>query len=625
MENLMFCYQCQETAMGTGCNLTGVCGKKPDLAKLMDLLIYSAKGLAAVSAEYMDEGNSVPREAADTVSLDLMMTSFNVNYDPEAIRRQITETRHVKRELSGKLANREGLPEAALWDDGEAAYDLMASSPKVSVLTDDSEDIIGLRELVINGLRGIAAYREDAGKDAPADDETDAFLLRALAKTAERQVNFNELINLSREAGRYAYRAMERLNTANTTRFGEPVITRINRIHGVKPGILVAGSDLGVLEEVLRQTAGTGLEVYAHGEMLTALTYPHFREYPHFVGSYGGAWWQEKEDFDRFGGPIIVAGSDLVPAGASYSARLYLTGAAGFPGSKHLSRREDGTLDLDEVIERAKKSPAPKDTAETAASAVGGFAKKRMEALSGMIVDDIRSQAIRGFIAIVGDDGRSAVRRYYTELAEKMPARAVILTCGSVKYRLEDLKLGDILGIQRLTDAGQSGDLYSLIQTAMTFKTQMNIEDINDLPITWVVSWNGARSIANLLAMLYLGIRGIYLGPTIPAFLTRNVMSVLANTFDLHETTTVERDLRDFFPDDKTAGKPAGKPHITKDMIVGDIVRQYPDVVPTLLACGLSCLSCGASSFETLEEACQVHGIPVDEVMEAIEDDPFRS
>jgi hydroxylamine reductase len=620
----MFCYQCQEAAMGAGCNLTGVCGKKPELAKLQDLLIYAAKGLAAVSAEWIAEGNPVPGEAAKTVRRDLVMTAVNVNYDASAIRKQVTKTRRVKRELLEKLANREGLPEAALWDDGEAAYELMASSPKVSILTADSEDIIGLRELVIYGLKGISAYLEDAGENAPEDAETDTFLLQALAKTAGTGENFNELVNLVLKTGQYAYRAMERLDQANTARFGEPVITRINRVHGVKPGILIAGSDLGVAEEVLRQTAGTGIEVYAHGEMMTALTYPHFREYPHFVGSYGGAWWREKEDFDCFGGPVIVAGDAMVPPGASYETRLYTAGAAGFPGCRHLERRSDGSLDLTEVIEQAKNSPAPRDTAPSAASAVGGFGRKRMAALSDMILDDVRSQAIRGFLAVVGDDGRSAVRKYYTELAEKMPARAVILAAGSVKYRFEDLGLGDILGIQRLTDMGQSGDCYSLIQTAMNFKAGLNLEDINDLPFTWLVSWNDQRSIANLLALLYLGIRDIYLGPTMPAFITRNVMSVLENTFDLHETTEAERDLKEFFPEDGETRAKSVKPDITKDMLVSDIVRRYPDVVPTLLACGLNCLTCGASAFETLEEACQVHGIPVDEVLEAIQDDPMR-
>ena len=543
MENKMFCYQCQETAGCSGCTQSGVCGKKPDVAAAQDLLVYVTRGLSAVTTALRAAGKPVAPEINHLVTLNLFTTITNANFDKEAIVARIHMTLDAKRDLLSQLDGTGTLPEAAVWDGVEA--DFMARAAEVGVLATEHEDIRSLRELITYGLKGLSAYSKHANALLQEDGEVDAFLQRALAATLDDSLTVGELVELALETGRYGVAGMALLDRANTGRYGAPEITRVSIGVGKNPGILVSGHDLRDLEMLLEQTQGTDVDVYTHSEMLPAHYYPAFKKYAHFVGNYGNAWWKQKEEFESFNGPILMTTNCIVPPKESYRERLYTTGAAGYPGCKHISGGIGEEKDFSELIEHAKRC-APPIGLETG-EIVGGFAHNQVLALADQIVDAVKSGAIRKFVVMAGCDGRAKSRSYYTDFAKALPGDAVILTAGCAKYKYNKLNLGDIGGIPRVLDAGQCNDSYSLAVIALKLKEVFGLEDINDLPIVYNIAWYEQKAVIVLLALLYLGVKKIHLGPTLPAFLSPNVTQVLVERFGIAGIGTVEDDLKQFF------------------------------------------------------------------------------
>ena len=542
MEQKMFCYQCQETAGCKGCTLSGVCGKTPDVAAMQDLLVYASKGICAVTTALRSEGKEIPSGINHLITLNLFATITNANFDKEAIVARIQATLDAKQTLLGQLSNPEALPEAALWD-GSGDWEQKART--VGVLATKNEDIRSLRELITYGLKGLSAYSKHANALLEEDPELDAFLQRALAATLDDSLTAEELTALVLETGKYGVTGMALLDKANTTAYGNPQITRVNIGVGKNPGILVSGHDLRDLEMLLEQTQGTGVDVYTHSEMLPAHYYPAFRKYPNFVGNYGNAWWKQKEEFESFNGPILMTTNCIVPPKASYKDRLYTTGAAGYPGCKHIPGEVGQAKDFSAIIEQAKTCPAPTEI-ETG-EIVGGFAHAQVLALADQIVDAVKSGAIRKFVVMAGCDGRAKSRDYYTEFAKALPKDAVILTAGCAKYKYNKLPLGDIGGIPRVLDAGQCNDSYSLAVIALKLKEAFGLADINELPIVYNIAWYEQKAVIVLLALLYLGVKNIHLGPTLPAFLSPNVAKLLVEQFGIAGIGTVEEDLALFF------------------------------------------------------------------------------
>lgn len=543
MEPKMFCYQCQETAGCTGCTMAGVCGKKPDVAAMQDLLVYVTKGLSAVTTALRKQGEEITPEINHLITLNLFITITNANFDKDAIVARIRETLEVKHELLGRVAQPELLPEAARWTAEEA--DFAAKAATVGVLSTQDEDIRSLRELITYGLKGLSAYSKHANALLQDDGEVDAFLQRALAATLDDSLSVDALVALAMETGKYGVQGMALLDKANTETYGNPEITRVNIGVGTRPGILVSGHDLRDLEMLLEQTAGTGVDVYTHSEMLPAHYYPAFKKYPHFVGNYGNAWWKQKEEFASFNGPILMTTNCIVPPAASYQDRLYTTGAAGYPGCKHIPGGVGEHKDFSALIEHAKRCAPPEEIER--GEIVGGFAHAQVLALADKIVEAVKSGAIRKFVVMAGCDGRAKSRSYYTDFAKALPHDAVILTAGCAKYKYNKLDLGDIGGIPRVLDAGQCNDSYSLAVIALKLKEVFGLEDINDLPIVYNIAWYEQKAVIVLLSLLYLGVKNIHLGPTLPAFLSPNVAKVLVENFGIAGIGTVEEDIRLFF------------------------------------------------------------------------------
>ena len=544
MNEAMFCYQCQETAGCKGCTRVGVCGKQPDVAAMQDLLVWVTKGLSAVATALRAAGQSVSADVNHLITLNLFTTITNANFDRADIEARITATLDAKRELLAGVTDTAALPEAARWD-GEG--DWMAKARTVGVLSTGNEDIRSLRELITYGLKGLSAYSKHANALLQDDAEVDAFLQRALAATLDDSLTADDLVALTLETGKYGVAGMALLDKANTTAYGNPEITRVNIGVGTNPGILVSGHDLRDLEMLLEQTAGTGVDVYTHSEMLPAHYYPAFKKYPHFMGNYGNAWWKQKEEFESFHGPILMTTNCIVPPKDSYKDRLYTTGAAGYPGCVHIPGGIGETKDFSALIEHAKRCapPAELETGEI----VGGFAHAQVLALADKIVEAVQSGAIRKFVVMAGCDGRAKSREYYTEFAKALPGDTVILTAGCAKYKYNKLDLGDIGGIPRVLDAGQCNDSYSLAVIALKLKEVFGLEDINDLPIIYNIAWYEQKAVIVLLALLYLGVRNIHLGPTLPAFLSPNVAKVLVENFGIAGIGTVEEDMKLFFGD----------------------------------------------------------------------------
>ena len=543
MDHKMFCFQCQETAGCKGCTVSGVCGKKPEVAAMQDLLIYVTKGLSAITTALRREGKDVSRDVNHQITMNLFTTITNANFDQEAIFHSIRKTLDTKNDLLMQLDNKSGLPEAAYWNGEEAEFDTKAAL--VGVLATEDEDIRSLRELITYGLKGLAAYTKHANALLQDDEEVDAFLQSALAKTLDDSLSLDDLIALTLETGKYGVSGMALLDKANTEAYGNPEITSVDLGVRQNPGILISGHDLRDLEMLLKQTAGTGVDVYTHSEMLPAHYYPAFKKYPHFAGNYGNAWWKQKEEFEAFNGPILMTTNCVVPPADSYKDRLWTTGATGFPGCGHIDGAYGETKDFSPIIEQAKHCASPTEL-ETG-TITGGFAHEQVFALAGPVVDAIKSGAIRKFVVMAGCDGRHKTREYYKEFAEKLPKDVVILTAGCAKYKYNKLDLGEICGIPRILDAGQCNDSYSLVLIALKLKEIFGLQDINDLPLCFNIAWYEQKAVIVLLALLYLGVKNIHLGPTLPAFLSPNVTSVLMDNFGIAGIGTVDEDLELFF------------------------------------------------------------------------------
>ena len=542
MENQMFCYQCQETAGCSGCTRVGVCGKQPDVAAMQDLLVYVTKGISAVTTTLRQEGVAIQPAVNHMITLNLFTTITNANFSKEAIIARIQETLSEKDLLLSKLTNIDALPEAALWNGSVEEFDTKAAA--VGVLSTENEDIRSLRELITYGLKGLSAYSKHANVLLQDNEEIDAFMQRALAATLDDSLSADDLIALTLETGKYGVDGMALLDNANTSTYGNPEITKVNIGVGTRPGILVSGHDLRDLEMLLKQTQGSGVDVYTHSEMLPAHYYPAFKKYSNFVGNYGNAWWKQKEEFESFHGPILMTTNCIVPPKDSYKDRLYTTGAAGYPGCKHISGEIGEEKDFSAIIEQAKHCAAPEEIER--GEIIGGFAHNQVLALADDIVTAVKSGAIRKFVVMAGCDGRMKSRNYYTDFAKALPKDTVILTAGCAKYKYNKLNLGDIGGIPRVLDAGQCNDSYSLAVIALKLKEVFGLEDINELPIIYNISWYEQKAVIVLLALLYLGVKNIHLGPTLPAFLSPNVAKVLVDNFGIAGIGSVEEDLKLF-------------------------------------------------------------------------------
>ena len=543
MDQKMFCYQCQETAGCKGCTVVGVCGKQPDVAAMQDLLVWVTKGICAVTTRLREEGRAVADEVNHLVTENLFTTITNANFDKAAIEKRIEKTLEMKTALWEQLERRDNLPEAAGWT-GEPS-EFIKKASEAGVLIGQNEDIISLRSLITYGLKGLSAYTRHANVLLQEDREADAFLQRALAATLDDGLSVDDLIHLTLETGEYGVRGMALLDRANTETYGNPEITTVDIGVGSNPGILVSGHDLRDMEMLLDQTQGSGVDVYTHSEMLPAQYYPAFKKYPNFKGNYGNAWWRQKEEFETFNGPILMTTNCIVPPKDSYKDRLYTTGAAGYPGCTYINGGIGGKKDFSVIIQHAKRCEPP--TGIEQGQIVGGFAHAQVLALADKVVDAVKSGKIRKFVVMAGCDGRAKSRTYYTDFAKALPEDTVILTAGCAKYRYNKLNLGDIEGIPRVLDAGQCNDSYSLAVIAMKLQEIFGLDDINDLPIIYNIAWYEQKAVIVLLALLSLGIKNIHLGPTLPAFLSPNVVNVLVEKFGIAGIDSVESDVELFF------------------------------------------------------------------------------
>lgn len=512
MEQKMFCYQCQETAGCKGCTACGACGKQPEVAAMQDLLVYVTKGLSALTTQLRAEGQSVDKAVNHLISVNLFITITNANFDLDSITTKVTETLAVKEELIGQVQNKESLPEAALWNGSDYAE----KAKTVGVLATENEDIRSLRELITYGLKGLAAYTKHANALLNDEEEIDAFLQSALAKTLDDSLSVDDLVALTLEVGKYGVQGMANLDAANTTAYGNPEITTVDIGVRKNPAILISGHDLKDLEMFLEQTKDTGVDVYTHSEMLPAHYYPFFKKYPHFAGNYGNAWWKKKGEFESFNGPVLMTTNCIVPPKDSYKDKLWTTGAAGYPGCKHIDAPYGEVKDFTPIIEQAKKCPPPTEI-ETG-PIVGGFAHEQVFALADTVVEAVKSGAIRKFVVMAG----------------------------CAKYKYNKLNLGDIGSIPRVLDAGQCNDSYSLALIALKLKEVFGLDDVNDLPIVYNIAWYEQKAVIVLLDLLYLGVKNIHLGPTLPAFLSPNVAKVLVDSFGIAGITTVDEDMRIF-------------------------------------------------------------------------------
>lgn len=544
MEPKMFCFQCQETAGNKGCMFGGVCGKKPETANLQDLLIYVTKGLSEITTRLRSEGKEIPAAIDRLITTNLFITITNANFDDDRFIDRINETLSSRDELFEQLHDDTGLSDAASWQ-YRTAEERTLKADKVGVLDTGNEDLRSLRELTLYGLKGMAAYNKHANVLGYADTAIDAFLQKALAKTLDDSLSTDDLTSLVLETGSFGVKVMALLDTANTSTYGNPEITKVELGVRNNPAILISGHDLRDLEMLLEQTANTGVDVYTHSEMLPAHYYPAFKKYPHFAGNYGNAWWKQKEEFEAFNGPILLTTNCLVPPKESYKARIYTTGSVGFSGCKHIDGEIGETKDFSAIIEHAKKCPPP--TQLERGELVGGFAHHQVLALADKVVDAVKSGAIKKFVVMAGCDGRSPARNYYTDFAKALPQDTVILTAGCAKYKYNKLPLGDIGGIPRVLDAGQCNDSYSLALIALKLKEVFGLNDINQLPIVYNIAWYEQKAVIVLLALLSLGVKNIHLGPTLPAFLSPNVAKVLIENFGIAGITDVDTDLEIFF------------------------------------------------------------------------------
>lgn len=543
MDYKMFCYQCQETANCSGCTVSGVCGKKPDTANMQDLLVYVTKGISAVTTQIIAEGKQIDKSINHLITLNLFTTITNANFDKDVIVERIKTTLKVKENLLKEVSDKSALPSASLWNGNESEF--AAKAATVGVLATENEDIRSLRELITYGLKGLSAYSKHANVLLEDNEELDAFLQRALAMLLDDTLSVDDLVSLTLETGKYGVDGMAMLDKANTSAYGNPEITKVNIGVRSNPAILVSGHDLRDLEMLLEQTKDTGVDVYTHSEMLPAHYYPTFKKYSHFVGNYGNAWWKQKEEFESFNGAILMTTNCIVPPKDSYKDRMFTTGAAGYPDVKHIDGEIGDVKDFSEIISVAKKCKPPVEI--ESGEIIGGFAHNQVLSLADKIVEAVQNGDIKKFIVMAGCDGRAKSRNYYTEFAKALPKDTVILTAGCAKYKYNKLNLGDINGIPRVLDAGQCNDSYSLAVIALKLKEVFGLDDINELPIIYNIAWYEQKAVIVLLSLLYLGVKNIHLGPTLPAFLSPNVLNVLVENFGISGIGSVENDIKLFF------------------------------------------------------------------------------
>lgn len=543
MDYKMFCYQCQETVNCSGCTVSGVCGKKPDTANMQDLLVYVTKGISAVTTQIRAEGKQIDKSINHLITLNLFTTITNANFDKDVIVERIKTTLKVKENLLEEVSDKSALPSASLWNGNESEF--AAKAATVGVLATENEDIRSLRELITYGLKGLSAYSKHANVLMEDNEELDAFLQRALSMLLDDTLSVDDLVALTLETGKFGVDGMAMLDKANTSAYGNPEITKVNIGVRSNPAILVSGHDLRDLEMLLEQTKDTGVDVYTHSEMLPAHYYPTFKKYSHFVGNYGNAWWKQKEEFESFNGAILMTTNCIVPPKDSYKGRMFTTGAAGYPGVKHIGGEIGEIKDFSEIIEVAKKCKPPVEIER--GEIVGGFAHNQVLSLADKIVEAVQNGDIKKFIVMAGCDGRAKSRNYYTEFAKALPKDTVILTAGCAKYKYNKLNLGDINGIPRVLDAGQCNDSYSLAVIALKLKEVFGLDDINELPIIYNIAWYEQKAVIVLLSLLYLGVKNIHLGPTLPAFLSPNVLNVLVENFGISGIGSVEDDIKLFF------------------------------------------------------------------------------
>ncbi|WP_198158781.1 hydroxylamine reductase [Robertmurraya korlensis] len=541
----MFCYQCQETANGTGCTIAGICGKKDDLANMQDLLVYVVKGLGIVHTEARELGlkNS---KVDEFIVNGLFMTITNANWDKNDFYNKVREGLNIREEIKSsiekagsKLANTSDF--VTWYGETSLEFENKAASQEVSILATTDEDIRSLRELITYGLKGLAAYLQHAAHLGYKKDSLYAFMQKTLSQITDDTLTLDELIALSMEVGKYGVHGMELLDTANTSTYGHPEVTKVNIGVGKNPGILISGHDLKDIEQLLKQTEGTGVDVYTHSEMLVANYYPAFKKYDHFVGNYGNAWWEQTREFESFNGPILMTTNCIVPPKASYKDRMYTTGATGVEGVTYIAEKEDGTKDFSVMIEHAKQceSPIEIETGEI----IGGFAHNQVAQVADQVVDAVKNGDIKRFFVMAGCDGRHKSRTYYKEFAEELSNDTIILTAGCAKYRYNKLDLGDINGIPRVLDAGQCNDSYSLVLTALKLKDAFGLESINDLPLSYNIAWYEQKAVIVFLSLLHLGVKNIHVGPTLPAFLSPNVTNFLVENFGVGSITNTTDDI----------------------------------------------------------------------------------
>ena len=599
----MNCYQCQETMGGKGCRREGVCGKKADVAALQDLLVWTAGGLGALTTQLRKEKKEVPQAANRIFREALYVTMTNTNFDPAAIKDRISEVQSCCRELFPQIEKQELLPEASSWN-GEA--DVYAEKAReAEPLPVEEEDIRSFRAFLTCSVKGIASMLVLAADLSEEDPDADIFIQRALAQTLDDSLREGNLLAVVMESGRYCVRAMDLLNRARVNAFGTPERTEIHVHAGSHPGILVTGSNMQDLFLLLEQTKDAGIDIYTHGELLCAGAYPKLKAYPHFAGHYGGSWQTQKEDFDRFHGPVLATSDGIFLPRSSYRNRLYTTGCTGLPGCMHIPSGGTGK-DFSVLIDQAKTCPAPETPGKTV-TYVTGFGHAELFRQTERIAEALREGSISKIAVVAGDDGRVKKRAYYSDLIKALPEDVLVLTAGSVQFRLPE-KDGELSGMPRLAGAGSLEDLYSVIQFALRLREVMGVDSLNQLPVFYSVSWHGQKAVSALLALLYLDIKQVYLGPTRPAFFSENVWAVFSGYFGLHEISTVQKDLEAVLG---TSGN-----LIREDMIVGDIVDQYPSLIPVMAEHGLHCIGCGVSKMETLAEACITHGLNVYDLME---------
>ena len=599
----MYCYQCQETMAGKGCTREGLCGEKADLAALQDLLIWVTKGLGALTTQLRKEKQEIAEEVNRCVRVNLCMTQTNTNFDRQAVSDQIGKTLSLKKELLALAQDAEGLPEAARWDGTPDNY--AAKAETVGVLMTEDEDVQSFRELITYACKGIASMAEQAFCLGLADTDIDIFVQRALGQTIDDQIGCGNLLALTMEAGRYSVRSMDLFHRARIARFGEPKRTEVSCGGKDRPGILVTGTGIGDLYELLEQTKDSGVDVYTHGELLGAHGFPELKKYAHFAGQYGGSWQTQKEDFEQFRGPVLATSEGVFLPKPSYKDRLYTTGYAGIPGCTHIPENEEGEKDFSQLIEQAKTCEAPAKRGDPARNA--GFSYGELFAEADRVAEGLKDGSIPKIAVVAGDDGRAKTRVYYTDLVQAMPQDTMILTAGSVQFRFpqgaeagEGGKPGDGA---RVWNSGELADTYSLIQFALRLREVMGADNLNQLPIFWSFSWYSQKSVAAMLGLLYLDIKHVYLGPSWPVFMRGNLHAVFTSYFGMREIRAVHEDLESVFGASGDLIKP--------DMIIGEVVDDYPSLVPVMAEMGLHCIGCGVSRMETLEQACRTHGLDV--------------